>query len=96
MQTFAKRLRHVIPLRRVVAAMYPLNAAINARAGIGKIFPGLNTETFRERAWRRADIETGRYPVFYELTDPARLEIAAAIKTVRRKNIRLDIIEPED
>lgn len=59
-------------------------------------FPGLATESFGKKAWKRADIASGRYQVFYDLTDAARQEIAAAIEAIRRRNIHLGIAEPED
>lgn len=56
------------------------------------VFPGLATESFGKRAWRRADIASGRYQVFYDLTDAAR----QGIEAIRRKNIHLGIVEPDD
>ena len=59
-------------------------------------FPALEMEVFDKRVWKRADFSSDKYQVFYDLTDAALLEIAAAIEAVRRKNIHLGIIEPED
>lgn len=51
---------------------------------------------YQHRGWTRETIASGGYPVFYDLTETTRDQIAQAVEGLRRRKIHLGIIEPED